>query len=126
MQKFDVEVKRTIYKRVFVEAETPEEAEKIAKELATQNNDLNTWWSAPTEFRFLVTILLANDTRRGAPLKPGSLPLLLFPKTAEAARFTPPLICDPRSRRDLYAQVRRSWPLIPQSSFGLNRADHSV
>jgi hypothetical protein len=65
MQKFDVEVKRTIYKRVFVEAETPEEAEKIAKELATQNSDLNTWWSAPTEFRFLVTILLANDPRRG-------------------------------------------------------------
>ena len=58
MQKFDVEVQRTIYKRVFLEAETQEEAEKIAKELATQNQDLNSWWSDPsTEFRFIVTIL---------------------------------------------------------------------
>jgi hypothetical protein len=44
MAKFGVEVSRTIYLNLLLEAEAPEEAEKIAKEqIETGWQDLNNW-----------------------------------------------------------------------------------
>ena len=49
MAKFDVEVSGTIYLTLLLEADTKEEAEKIAKEQAERWTDLNTWKEYLTE-----------------------------------------------------------------------------
>ena len=49
MAKFDVEVFRTIYLNILLEADTEEEAEKLAKEQAENWTDLNNWKEHPTE-----------------------------------------------------------------------------
>jgi hypothetical protein len=59
MRKFDVEVRRTIYLTLLLEAETEDEAEKIAKEDEKAWTDLNFWKEDPSECRYYVQELKA-------------------------------------------------------------------
>jgi hypothetical protein len=43
MAKFDVEIRKTIHLNFFLETETKEEAETLAKEQMKGWTDLNTW-----------------------------------------------------------------------------------
>ena len=61
MKKFDVEVRKTISRDVFLEAETEEEAMKIGKEKIARCTDLNVWQEHPSESRIIVTLLLAQS-----------------------------------------------------------------
>jgi hypothetical protein len=54
MAKFDVGVRRTIYLHFFLETETEEEAEKLAREQMKGWTDLNTWGEYKNEFEVIV------------------------------------------------------------------------
>jgi hypothetical protein len=62
MAKFDVEVRRTIYHHFFIDANTREEAEAIAKEQVKGWTDLNTWREYQNEFE-----VIAMELRQPKP-----------------------------------------------------------
>lgn len=51
MPKFDVEIQRTIYVGLCAEADTQEEAERIAEEYAKEWTNINDWNEHPSERR---------------------------------------------------------------------------
>jgi hypothetical protein len=54
MAKFDVEIRKTIHLNFFLETETEEDAEKLAKEQMKGWTDLNTWREYQNEFEVIV------------------------------------------------------------------------
>jgi hypothetical protein len=53
MKKFDVEVRRTVYRHFFIDANTREEAEAVAKEQVKGLTDLNIWREYQNEFEVI-------------------------------------------------------------------------
>jgi hypothetical protein len=68
MAKFDVEVYRTICLNFFIEADTKEEAERIAKEQEQGWTDLNTWKEYPSERGYHTQELKIDENHCGAAL----------------------------------------------------------
>jgi hypothetical protein len=54
MAKFDVEAYKTIYLNLLLEADTKEDAERLAREQIKEWTDLNCWKEYPTERGFYV------------------------------------------------------------------------
>jgi hypothetical protein len=61
MAKFDVEIRKTIHLNFFLETDTKEEAEKLAKEQMKGWTDLNTWGEYQNEFEVIVTELAKSN-----------------------------------------------------------------
>jgi hypothetical protein len=57
MAMFDVDVCKTIHRNFFLEAETKEEAETIAMQLAAEVVDLNEWIEYTSEFQAYTKIV---------------------------------------------------------------------